>query len=410
MAKNGYAYYLRDDVENDNQYIYKIGYGFTDSGKKYVKRYQALNGEYKGKWFIDDNNDGIITTSNELINLENGDGLLIGTELPITMDWSAINYYCEAYNFTQWFNTNVKKFTNENDFAIHKQQVIRSSIEKSLEKLAVVRAEGALNYRIPKIEEEDWNKILSNVSIITFMQGLPVGTKYYNNYAYATSTRNKEYVSPDEIYLVSDSDGSYHRGYCEKIDENKTYTGYRNIDFVAKSSILNTDDNQEYNSSKYYAHEELACYYCIVERANYKEALTDSKRNAYETALARERYVVNESMEYKIIYPEITQPEIEFRLSVYATQTTQTQSDAFREDYENFQTNESNYKLRELSLTDKIGSVDYLSYNIKPVWLTDSEQRNFRLRYSKEANISTTKLDGRAIPKMLTFRFRDFIS
>ena len=122
------------------------------------------------------------------------------------------------------------------------------------------------------------------------------------------------------------------------------------------------------------------------------------------------RIALNESMEYKIIYPEITQPEIEFRLSVYATQTTQTQSDAFREDYENFQTNESNYKLRELSLTDKIGSVDYLSYNIKPVWLTDSEQRNFRLRYSKEANISTTKLDGRAIPKMLTFRFRDFIS
>lgn len=55
---------------------------------------------------------------------------------------------------------------------------------------------GAYNFQLPVLADDDWEQAFSNISMITFFQGVPIGLKYYNNYAIATSTDNREYVDP----------------------------------------------------------------------------------------------------------------------------------------------------------------------------------------------------------------------
>jgi len=61
-------------------------------------------------------------------------------------------------------------------------------------------------YKLPYFKEVEWERIYSNISIITFFEGAPIGLKKYSNYAIETSTNNNAYVSEDCLYLVSDND------------------------------------------------------------------------------------------------------------------------------------------------------------------------------------------------------------
>lgn len=88
-------------------------------------------------------------------------------------------------------------------------------------------------YRLPQLSYDEWEQALSNISIIAFMQGMPIGLKYYNNYAIATSTLNKEFVDPDELYFAGKDDQYYHQRQCEQAT-GSDYVGYRSIDYVAK--------------------------------------------------------------------------------------------------------------------------------------------------------------------------------
>lgn len=144
------------------------------------------------------------------------------------------------------------------------------------------------DFKMPELSETDWEQILSNVSIVTFMQGVPIGMKYYNNYAIATSTNNKEYVDPNEIYFVKDGVGDlyYHRSGCAISGNMTGYTGYRSSDFLIRRLSTST------STTNYYKHDngstgQLACYDCLVTRLNYSKQVN----SAYFEALARERYV-----------------------------------------------------------------------------------------------------------------------
>lgn len=153
------------------------------------------------------------------------------------------------------------------------------------------------DYKLPKLTETDWDQILRNVSIITFIQNIPIGMKYYNNYAIATSTMNKEYVDPEEIYLNATGDEYYHMPYCKHLEKIKNMIGYRSIDYVQKS-YTQKNATGEYETKYYYKHSNngtinvnQACYYCLVQKSLYEKDETDEKSTAYNTALARERYV-----------------------------------------------------------------------------------------------------------------------
>lgn len=228
-------------------------------------------------------------------------------------DYSAINYCVESYVFTNWVN-NLKrlsadekewlKITLENDpenkdslFSAHKKEVIRTIVEGSLNQAITSYSRNSSGeYQLPELSETDWDQILTNVSITTFVQGMPIGLKYYDNYAIATSTLNKEYVDSDEIYLNASGDNYYHMPYCTHLGENNL-VGYRSIDYVRKSYSDNDKEIEYY----YFKHEDnsksidvdQACYYCLVERSQYGKNRDESninKQKAYYTALLRERY------------------------------------------------------------------------------------------------------------------------
>lgn len=147
-------------------------------------------------------------------------------------------------------------------------------------------------YRLPQIPYNEWERALKNVSIIAFMQGIPIGLKYYNNYVIATSTLNKEYVDPSEIYFSGQADIYYHRVGCEKAT-GTDYIGYRSIDYVAKNYDESSGETKGYypHDSSTNSNSELSCYYCLVDRANYKPNITSEWNKRYYNALARERYV-----------------------------------------------------------------------------------------------------------------------
>lgn len=272
-------------------------------------------------------------------------------EVKNEQDFSAINYCVESYVFTKWVTNKLKSITvsnmqsptggqynnvdddkkifdinnnnnpdpeNDGDYAEsvlaqHKKDVIINTIEKNLSQATAQAKEMNPNYeyRLPQLNYDEWEQALSNISIIAFMQGMPIGLKYYNNYAIATSTLNKEFVDPDELYFAGTDDQYYHQRQCEQAT-GSDYVGYRSIDYVAKSYEVENDTTK---STKYYYphanknnnYAELECYYCLVNRSTYK--LNEEWRgnlyknwpDSYYNALARERYMQLDDIEGKSI-------------------------------------------------------------------------------------------------------------
>lgn len=268
-------------------------------------------------------------------------------------DYSAINYCVESYVFTKWVNKYLKDITvkniqsptggqynnvgedanifvinsnnnpdPENDgayatsvLAQHKKDIIINTIEKNLSQATeqAKKMNPNYEYRLPQLSYDEWEQALSNISIIAFMQGMPIGLKYYNNYAIATSTLNKEFVDPDELYFAGKDDQYYHQRQCEQAT-GSDYVGYRSIDYVAKS--YEKSDNGTTSTTYYYPHanntnSELECYYCLVNRSTYKNngrwngnLLYKNWSDSYYNALARERYMqLDEPGTYK---PNVT--------------------------------------------------------------------------------------------------------
>lgn len=299
---------------------------------EYKKIYQILNGKDKGKWCISikeenskENNNGV-----EIVDtyLKDDNLNLLGLKnQEIYKDFSAISYYVEAYAFTNWTkqnlgaikttveeteNTYIFKISEENDpekdtssIAIHKKEIMKNHITTNLNLAISNYSRRSKDFKMPVLTDNDWKQIFSNISLITFLQGMPIGLKTYNNYAIATSTTNREYVDPGELYFTSQAstnqgktleelDKSFHTAYCSECGENLVYTGYRSVEYVMREYGT---DTKHY----YYPHDNLAdtssetaCYYCLINRANFRKTTSQTAINSlyksYNEALARERY------------------------------------------------------------------------------------------------------------------------
>ena len=254
---------------------------------------------------------------------------------------SVRKYYQEAYEFSNWINTsgikdivrpkNAKRsdlngytnFSGDNTsilnisssnnpeelnsaFNQHKREVMKESIQENLNNAIATynkhsTAFGANTYFVmPKLTDLDWEKLLTNVNMISFMQGMPVNGKIYNNYAIVTSTKNKQYIDPKSLYFIETNTNTYHRINCPKLGDRikngstRNIVGYKSVDFMM------IKDNE---SRYYYRHKEYADYYCIVNtldaEISFKD-LTNEQRRAYFYALARERYDLNKSTQMLI--------------------------------------------------------------------------------------------------------------
>ena len=335
------------------------------------KVFQILNpgGGYK---FYYENQSGAFVEFTSVENIDGSDNKkLAGVEVEKDKDFSAINYCVESYVFTKWVTKNLGSITvgdmqistgnsinslknitsaeqqyygqynnvddsakifkisednnpdPENDTAYaesvlaqHKKDIIINTIEKNLSQATeqAKKMNPNYEYRLPQLSYDEWEQALSNISIIAFMQGMPIGLKYYNNYAIATSTLNKEFVDPDELYFAGKDDQYYHQRQCEQAT-GSDYVGYRSIDYVAKS--YEKSDNGTTSTKYYYPHanstnSELECYYCLVNRSTYSTYKKEANANwtdanwtdSYYNALARERYMqLDEPGTYK---PNVT--------------------------------------------------------------------------------------------------------
>ena len=238
---------------------------------------------------------------------------------------SAKRYYIEAFEFTAWvynvldglttesaqfdegtehyniFSSSTGKNIQDSDsnFNRHRLAVIRNSIETNLQTAISNYAPG---YTMPKISETDWDMLINNVCLITFMQGMSIGGKVYNGYAVVKNTLNKEVVATDSIYIISE--GKYLRS---------TSNSLNNVSADLSEAVLNLDFERhvltnEDNSYIYYYPKSLdkdiiyyGDYTSIVSQTDvnteyediYKymrSCRNDKLKTLYYTALGRERY------------------------------------------------------------------------------------------------------------------------
>lgn len=332
---------LYDYIHYNNEKVYKDGntnkYFWY---KNYKKTYLQGNTLKEFEEYLDKNNVGF-------------------------KDISAFEYYYNAYDFSRWIqdtqildcitpenvivpedydentngpyvpnNTENKYFldtrlSGNNDpmlessaFNQHRQAVIRRSIETNLTTaIANYNYMSSSNYEfvMPKIDETNWNKIVNNVSVISFMQGMPIGHKYFNNYSVITNTRNQEFVNKQSIYILAQDERNnykYHQPGCKELIEDngrriEVKAGYSDISFLRQTAKAS-----EFNLKYFYLHtfkmntsgadptRTTGCYNCIVNASpDYDvDDIIDGKiseaseiRTAYLKALAREKYVLYKS-------------------------------------------------------------------------------------------------------------------
>ena len=269
---------------------------------------------------------------------------------------SAKNYYAEAIEFTNWVKSklssikvtdavdsngnpindfatkltgNIFNISDSNDplestsvFNEHRMNVIRKSIETNLSS-AIANYNSFSNtgyeFTMPVINEDEWYKIENNICMISFLQGIPIGSKNFNNYCVVANNTNQETVGNDSIYII-DSNGEYHKPGCKELI-NKLNSGsvsiveaYVNSDFERRSVSLTGEDanagsqltgsNAE-DTAYYYPQAYTSCYDCIVSvqdtystddiingtiSAPANNGTSDILKDVYLRALARCRY------------------------------------------------------------------------------------------------------------------------
>lgn len=85
--------------------------------------------------------------------------------------------------------TTIPLLQDDSRFEGVRRSAIVHSIERDLEQAIHLHNDYATRlgvrytFTLPTISQEEWNNTLDDVGIIAFLQGIPVGDRYYNNYA-----------------------------------------------------------------------------------------------------------------------------------------------------------------------------------------------------------------------------------
>ena len=249
---------------------------------------------------------------NGLNDLTPNDAVIPGDSRNIEDDNGNIVYSFTGEEKIFDYNTTGRSIEDSNsNFNQHRLAVIRYVIERNLS-IAIANynnySTGIMtNFQMPRLKEEEWDSLLSNISMISFLQGLNIGGKVYNGYSVVNNNKNEEVVTEESIYIVT-NDNYYHRITDTNLvaDGSNIIGGVLNIDLERKQ-IIDTDIGN-YNDANgsiryYYPKNYLACYNCIVGQGSINN-IGDAKSisqyvqntgnatlaNVYYTTLARERY------------------------------------------------------------------------------------------------------------------------
>lgn len=333
-TKSGYL--CANDISFDNNFEFleetveyngkpkKLHYKYLKDENNYLNKYYAMYNRFQYEWYEYSTTGKLQKVTNEstIKKLNEGQNNVTNPANQ-TPDYSAKNYITESQNFTKEISKklgsiNTYEFlniTSDNDpdkyssaFNEHRRQVIKNSITTNLQATLTNYKGNISEFQMPELDETEWDKIINNVSLISFMQGLPLQNKYYRGYSVVTNTQSREFVNPSEIYLKDTNGKKYHKITC-KSSYNST-VGYRNTSFRRKKF---TNINETPPTENYYFNQPLqgendysTCYECIVTSSNtynsLEEALSKANNNnnkqAYYKALYRERYVNYKSLNF----------------------------------------------------------------------------------------------------------------
>lgn len=211
-------------------------------------------------------------------------------------------------------NEKIFKFTGTNDpllessnFNSHRVEIIKNSILTNL-KVAIKTYNGissaTYEFVLPQLSETEWEKVVNNISVVSFMQGIPIGSKYFNDYCVVTNNKNKEYISKDSICITT-TNNEFHKVGCKKLLDNSGLTidgAYHILDFERQKVTI-----AEGNTVYFYPRKNLQCYNCIINigALNDTDDIITGKistegdltklRTVYLTAFAREKYELHKS-------------------------------------------------------------------------------------------------------------------
>ncbi len=280
------------------------------------------NGEIKELEYIKKNGTKYYTDGQIVFTVLNGKKIIQKDVAvsEIRENRNAINYYKESYELMQFINNNLSDLNTKNivdfktgktysseegvespyynagkifdgdveaensNFNTHRIDVIKNSIETNLS-VAISNFNNysgvETNFQMPKLKDSDWDKIMDNISIISFFQGANIGGKVYNGYAIITNTKNEDVVMEDSIYI---KEGDTIHRITEKRLDAQNAVGIFNVN-------LEPRDNGE--GIYYLPVTGKLSYDSIVTQNNvikFSDIKDPSLLKIYYTALARERY------------------------------------------------------------------------------------------------------------------------
>ena len=128
-------------------------------------------------------------------------------------------------------------------------------------------------YQMPAISEVDWHMIANNSTMLTFMQGMPIGNyKFYSNYAVVSNGKTVEYINRDSIYVqpnYQNNDGWNSFALATQASADGTYNEnnvmavrYKNMDnqlvyYDPRSKLFNEEDKKRKMENVNY---KVVCY------------------------------------------------------------------------------------------------------------------------------------------------------
>lgn len=295
---NGVKYYLKGDK------VYTVTNGKaelqTERNASFVRENTNAKDYYTQAY---DLKDKILNSSLSSLKAsdavdENGNSITIqpgGQSSSVKNDTSFYEY--NIFGELQNSDDKIQTEDKNSDFNAHKMQVIKRSVIRNLS-MAISDFNGYSGttdvFKMPRLSDEDWDKLTGNIGMISFLQGLNVGGKEYNGYSIITNNKNKEFVAEDSIYIEQET--TYHKATDTDLTSRDGLVGYFNIDYERRTGELIQGNSQV--TGYYNPRSALGCYQSIVRQENVatgelKDWLNQTGninlKKAYYTALGRER-------------------------------------------------------------------------------------------------------------------------
>lgn len=307
---NGVKYYINDENKvftmlNDEQ-IYQNDTSFDNkntNGKKYYEDAMEFSEWVKSNLEDLSSNDAVDASGNSYNsdNYRDNNPFVAGRKI-----------FSELEN--GWRSSSKCIEDTDSEFNAHRIEVIKNSIESNLivaiSNYNKVSSSG-VNFQMPKLTDIDWEELTTNVSMITFLQGLNIGGKIYSGYSIVRNDITEDFVSEDSIYICYTNTATYYKVTDttltdqNEIDPSSTI-GIFNVDFERKTAQVS--DKEQKKNIYYYPRSDMASYKSIINSNNNSNSATSIKEYLYKvgqcnstdfkyriaqkyyTALGRERY------------------------------------------------------------------------------------------------------------------------